>query len=123
MVVRGSTLLPLVADDEILVFLLGFVLGISVLLLQKPQEFLLISFHLGEVVIGEFAPLLFDSPFDFLPFPFQNIFIHVCSPFLREALHGRYTALRPLSLIHISEPTRLGMISYAVFCLKKKKKK
>src|SRR5450756_2834438 len=27
-----------------------------------------------------------------------------------------------LSLIHISEPTRLGMISYAVFCLKKKQK-
>src|SRR5450756_1094037 len=26
-----------------------------------------------------------------------------------------------LSLIHISEPTRLGMISYAVFCLKTKK--
>src|SRR5659263_65642 len=25
------------------------------------------------------------------------------------------------NLIHISEPTRLGMISYAVFCLKKKK--
>src|SRR5450756_2665868 len=44
----------------------------------------------------------------------------------------RYGSLRPsaqrawlaagaavaLSLIHISEPTRLGMISYAVFCLK-----
>src|SRR5450756_2805451 len=30
--------------------------------------------------------------------------------------------LHSLSLIHISEPTRLGMISYAVFCLKKKKK-
>ena len=29
--------------------------------------------------------------------------------------------LQRLSLIHISEPTRLGMISYAVFCLKKKK--
>src|SRR5450756_1576395 len=28
-------------------------------------------------------------------------------------------ALLDLSLIHISEPTRLGMISYAVFCLKK----
>ncbi len=28
-----------------------------------------------------------------------------------------------LSLINISEPTRLGMISYAVSCLKKKKKK
>src|SRR5665648_682645 len=32
-------------------------------------------------------------------------------------------ALYVLSLIHISEPTRLGMISYAVFCLKKKKNK
>src|SRR5450759_5763917 len=31
--------------------------------------------------------------------------------------------LPTLSLIHISEPTRLGMISYAVFCLKKKKTK
>src|SRR5450756_2045583 len=30
--------------------------------------------------------------------------------------------MQGLSLIHISEPTRLGMISYAVFCLKKKKK-
>src|SRR5450759_4641458 len=30
--------------------------------------------------------------------------------------------LLDLSLIHISEPTRLGMISYAVFCLKKKNK-
>src|SRR5660397_262338 len=28
-----------------------------------------------------------------------------------------------LSLIHISDPTRLRRISYAVFCLKKKKKK
>src|SRR5450756_1755815 len=28
-----------------------------------------------------------------------------------------YVACRCLSLIHISEPTRLGMISYAVFCL------
>src|SRR5450759_4624800 len=39
---------------------------------------------------------------------------------------NRFLRLYPiywLSLIHISEPTRLGMISYAVFCLKKKKKK
>src|SRR5450756_1755088 len=27
-------------------------------------------------------------------------------------------SVQSLSLIHISEPTRLGMISYAVFCLK-----
>src|SRR5665648_367076 len=32
---------------------------------------------------------------------------------------GKFTLSVPaLSLIHISEPTRLGMISYAVFCLK-----
>ena len=34
-----------------------------------------------------------------------------------------YNTAQDLSLIHISEPTRLGMISYAVFCLKKKKTK
>ena len=34
-----------------------------------------------------------------------------------------YGALFILSLIHISEPTRQEAISYAVFCLKKKKKK
>ena len=33
-----------------------------------------------------------------------------------------YTEPMGLSLIHISEPTRLLSISYAVFCLKKKKK-
>src|SRR5450756_2695922 len=37
-------------------------------------------------------------------------------------LNARVSADPLLSLIHISEPTRLGMISYAVFCLKKKKK-
>ena len=31
--------------------------------------------------------------------------------------------MQELSLIHISEPTRQAEISYAVFCLKKKKKK
>src|SRR5678815_3623861 len=36
------------------------------------------------------------------------------------ALYRR--AMRFVSLIHISEPTRLLSISYAVFCLKKKKK-
>eukprot|EP00658_Telonema_sp_P-2_P037620 TRINITY_DN27050_c0_g1_i3.p1 TRINITY_DN27050_c0_g1~~TRINITY_DN27050_c0_g1_i3.p1 ORF type:complete len:135 (+),score=35.99 TRINITY_DN27050_c0_g1_i3:24-428(+) len=39
--------------------------------------------------------------------------------------NGGFTVLADdldLSLIHISEPTRLLSISYAVFCLKKKKK-
>ena len=33
---------------------------------------------------------------------------------------GNQPLVDPLSLIHISEPTRLALISYAVFCLKKK---
>eukprot|EP00658_Telonema_sp_P-2_P070835 TRINITY_DN60221_c0_g1_i1.p1 TRINITY_DN60221_c0_g1~~TRINITY_DN60221_c0_g1_i1.p1 ORF type:complete len:181 (-),score=42.05 TRINITY_DN60221_c0_g1_i1:92-634(-) len=36
---------------------------------------------------------------------------------------SRSQAGQDLSLIHISEPTRLLSISYAVFCLKKKKRK
>ena len=40
---------------------------------------------------------------------------------LIERFHAQYEAEYTLSLIHISEPTRLLSISYAVFCLKKKK--
>src|SRR5450756_1653037 len=39
-----------------------------------------------------------------------------------QIVHCPAPCMGYLSLIHISEPTRLGMISYAVFCLKKKKK-
>src|SRR5665809_152931 len=38
-------------------------------------------------------------------------------------VNGRVSEAKGLSLIHISEPTRLRRISYAVFCLKKKKTK
>eukprot|EP00658_Telonema_sp_P-2_P055869 TRINITY_DN443_c0_g1_i19.p2 TRINITY_DN443_c0_g1~~TRINITY_DN443_c0_g1_i19.p2 ORF type:complete len:100 (-),score=26.87 TRINITY_DN443_c0_g1_i19:11-310(-) len=50
-------------------------------------------------------------------------------PFPAHRARGRERVFREvrvdqgLSLIHISEPTRLLSISYAVFCLKKKKKK
>src|SRR5450756_1857948 len=43
---------------------------------------------------------------------------HRVFSFLLEEHHENNSC--SLSLIHISEPTRLGMISYAVFCLKKK---
>ena len=59
------------AADEPLIFLLGFFLGVSIPLLQKSQELFFFSIYLGKIVIGEFAPLLFGLPFDFLPFPFQ----------------------------------------------------
>ena len=40
-----------------------------------------------------------------------------------DAIAGKIRPPKDLSLIHISEPTRLLSISYAVFCLKKKKRK
>src|SRR5665648_1104866 len=48
---------------------------------------------------------------------------HFVEARILEALGADYideSEVLTLSLIHISEPTRLGMISYAVFCLKKK---
>src|SRR5665647_3611088 len=45
-----------------------------------------------------------------------------CSQTFRTAGQANRAATMTLSLIHISEPTRRTPISYAVFCLKKKKK-
>src|SRR5665648_1095804 len=53
--------------------------------------------------------------------PFSRPYSHVVKT-CHSRLHSSLLGLGIyLSLIHISEPTRLGMISYAVFCLKKKK--
>src|SRR5450756_1536021 len=49
-----------------------------------------------------------------------NALAHLESAFGEAPNSEPGCALKVLSLIHISEPTRLGMISYAVFCLKKK---
>src|SRR5450756_1058390 len=54
--------------------------------------------------------------------PRAKIMQKTCHEVLNE-LGIKDDPLLDLSLIHISEPTRLGMSSYAVFCLKKKKKK
>ena len=48
---------------------------------------------------------------------------YMVKPFDFRELYARIRVLLKLSLIHISEPTRQAEISYAVFCLKKKKKK
>ena len=50
-------------------------------------------------------------------FEFSEDGIHAAVAWLNEVTHSK-----ELSLIHISEPTRRTPISYAVFCLKKKKK-
>src|SRR5450756_2662754 len=52
------------------------------------------------------------------PDPWTLEKIHALFPRLAERGSNMGNQLSGLSLIHISEPTRLGMISYAVFCLK-----
>ena len=52
------------------------------------------------------------------------VILLLLSAFFSSAQTGLFycvSRLLLLSLIHISEPTRLGMNSYAVFCWKKKK--
>ena len=44
------------------------------------------------------------------------------SKIIRAQIKHYENVIEQLSLIHISEPTRRTPISYAVFCLKKKKK-
>ena len=55
----------------------------------------------------------------------EELMLRFLPLYMEDLQRGAYTvpAHTELSLIHISEPTRLGMISYAVFCLKKKKKR
>src|SRR5450759_4721618 len=79
-------------------------------------------------------PLLLDqfSCLRWIPHPLHGSIrqrVFVCWISLVGLVRGWLQCCRPvfqfgdtLSLIHISEPTRLGMISYAVFCLKKKNK-
>src|SRR5450756_2813840 len=75
--------------------------------------------------------LYLRTPAEFTGFPTLLLFItlyrlalNVASTrlILLDGYAGHIIEAFGLSLIHISEPTRLGMISYAVFCLKKKKK-
>ena len=47
--------------------------------------------------------------------------VFVSSVYDVPCMYVRVFDIQDLSLIHISEPTRQAEISYAVFCLKKKK--
>ena len=70
---------------------------------------------LSNEIIKNKEKIISDLDVFYKSFP-ENFFITI------TGTNGKSTTckLLYLSLIHISEPTRLGMISYAVFCLKKK---
>src|SRR5450756_1969606 len=73
----------------------------------KPID-VIVSNEARGFIIG--APLAYELGVGFVPIRKKGKLPYKCVDLTYK-----------LSLIHISEPTRLGMISYAVFCLKKKK--
>ena len=81
---------------------------------RNPKLKIIQATHTGELAVrfGRKAKNLIDSE------DYSKIFKTTLQEDSKAA--GRWETAQGLSLIHISEPTRLGMISYAVFCLKKK---
>src|SRR5450756_2852459 len=77
----------------------------GILVLREVEQRLRVADRLAACMVDRRAPELITHP-------------------LAEIIRFRLLMIGAgyLSLIHISEPTRLGMISYAVFCLKKKNK-
>src|SRR5665647_3160268 len=67
-------------------------------------------------ITGLMAQIIIPLPWTPVPITAQTFAVLIAGILL-----GRYWGGLSLSLIHISEPTRRTPISYAVFCLKKKK--
>ena len=67
-----------------------------------------------------------DHQLPLLPLRDVVVYPHMVLPLFvgrERSMEALEHAMLDLSLIHISEPTRHAQISYAVFCLKKKKKR
>src|SRR5450756_686959 len=81
--------------------------------------------NLGRVILGGLVAGIVVNISEFLlngvvlKKDYEIIMKSMNKPTEMTALQGTVWIVYCLSLIHISEPTRLGMISYAVFCLKK----
>ena len=59
---------------------LGFLFRDAIALLDFSGENLLVAFHLLQVVIGEFAPLMLQLAFELLPVARYLISVHESSP-------------------------------------------
>src|SRR5450756_308569 len=134
--------LPDPIDDDVLVRVLGAAHQAPSVGLSQPWDFLILRDQAVRERVQRLAQAQRDAFAATLPLgraaSFSKLKVEAivespvnivvtCDP-TRGGRHvlGRHAQPRVaeyLSLIHISEPTRLGMISYAVFCLKKNKKK
>eukprot|EP00825_Cyclidium_porcatum_P049144 TRINITY_DN8423_c0_g1_i1.p1 TRINITY_DN8423_c0_g1~~TRINITY_DN8423_c0_g1_i1.p1 ORF type:complete len:267 (-),score=35.77 TRINITY_DN8423_c0_g1_i1:58-858(-) len=90
---------------------------------KKPTDYLSGDIKInGKVVSKVYGTYLGYIEFDGVRYWDQRTILPFQQINRQSVLESDHQKRLDLSLIHISEPTRLGMISYAVFCLKKKKK-
>ena len=61
------------AGQELIGFLLGTGTGIAIAGLQQTNELVVITLDLGNVVVGQLAPLLLHFALDLVPLALQNI--------------------------------------------------
>src|SRR5450756_240895 len=103
--------------------------GRTLVIVESPAKARTIAGYLGagytvEASVGHIRDLPQPSelPAEMKKGPFGKFAVDVDNGFtpyyVVDADKRKKVAELRLSLIHISEPTRLGMISYAVFCLK-----
>ncbi len=57
-------------------FLVRFILGVTVHLLDTTLDFFEVALACGEIVFGEETPLLLDLAFEFSPIAFDGIAVH-----------------------------------------------
>eukprot|EP00658_Telonema_sp_P-2_P038081 TRINITY_DN2736_c0_g2_i2.p1 TRINITY_DN2736_c0_g2~~TRINITY_DN2736_c0_g2_i2.p1 ORF type:complete len:265 (+),score=68.12 TRINITY_DN2736_c0_g2_i2:134-928(+) len=127
--VTTAWLLPILANmralqllnvETVLVFrtmtVLGVALGDFIFLNNRIQMVPLIG--LFTITVGGFTYGIYDVSYNREGYFWATLY---WGTMVLNSLYIKMVFI--LSLIHISEPTRLLSISYAVFCLKKKKKK
>ena len=90
--------------------------------LEEPPEYVIFILATTEVHKIPITILSRCQHYDFKRISIETITARMQELMDTEQIEVEDKALRYLSLIHISEPTRRTPISYAVFCLKKKKK-
>src|SRR5665647_372866 len=98
--------------------------GVRSNLLQLQQTSDLITSTQTKLATGKRVNSALDNPINFFTAQGLTVRANDLNALLDTMTTGINTiqAANNLSLIHISEPTRRTPISYAVFCLKKKKK-
>src|SRR5450756_3011637 len=110
-------------DDEIVEQLLSAAMSAPSAANEQPWEFIVIKDREmldGIPAFSPYARMTTHAPLGILVCAdTRNL---IAPGFWVQDCSAATQNLLILSLIHISEPTRLGMISYAVFCLKKKNK-